>query len=95
MSQLILTLYVSERSARLEKVLNEIHRICEKHLPEGYEIEVVDVLKDPDRAERDRVLATPTLEKTAPMPIRRVIGDLSETVRALAALGLVTDGSCQ
>jgi circadian clock protein KaiB len=63
-----------------------LRRICEEDLGGAYELEIIDVLEDPDAAERDKVLATPTLIKQLPPPIRRVIGDLSNKEKVLFGL---------
>jgi circadian clock protein KaiB len=77
---------VTGRSPRAEVAIANLRRICEEDLGGAYELEIIDVLEDPDAAERDKVLATPTLIKQLPPPIRRVIGDLSNKEKVLFGL---------
>jgi circadian clock protein KaiB len=84
----VLRLYVAgTRSASLRAV-NNIKRICERHLAGRYRLDVVDLYQQPARAKEDDVLAAPTLVKTEPGPTRRIIGDLSDERRVLAGLGI-------
>lgn len=71
---------------RAETAIANLRRICDAELRGQYEIEVIDVLKEPDRAEQDKILATPTLIKQLPPPLRRVIGDLSNKDKVLLGL---------
>ncbi len=66
----------------------KLRELCEARVPGDYELEVIDVLHEPDRAEVARIMATPTVLKLAPLPRRRVIGDLSDTDLAAVALDL-------
>jgi circadian clock protein KaiB len=65
-----------------------LKRICEEHLAGSYQIEVVDLLKNPQLAEGDQILAIPTLVRKLPEPVRKIIGDLSNTERVLVGLDL-------
>jgi circadian clock protein KaiB len=65
-----------------------LRRICEHELKGRYEMEVIDVLEDPDAAERERIVAVPALIKQIPPPLRRIIGDLSNTDQVLLGLDL-------
>ena len=85
------TLFVAGRSARAEQAIRNLEQLCEQHLGGDAEYEVVDVLANPEAAERHRVLSTPTLDKSAPQPARRVIGDLSDPARLIPALALYLD----
>lgn len=82
----LLKLYVTGSSPRAEQAVANLKRICEEDLHGDYELEVIDVLKHPELAESDRVLATPTLIKQLPPPLRRVIGDLSDKDKVLLGL---------
>jgi circadian clock protein KaiB len=84
----LLRLFVTGSSGRAQQALANLRRICEEELNDRYEIEVVDVLERPDLAENERVLATPTLIKRLPPPLRRVIGDLSDKEKVLLGLEL-------
>lgn len=83
------TLYVTGRTRRSERASVNLRALCDSRLSNGdFEIEIVDVLEHPARAETDRVIATPTVIRTAPLPRRRVIGDLSIADQAAHALDL-------
>lgn len=83
------TLYVTGRTRRSERASSNLRDLCHERLPEGsFHIEVIDVLEHPARAESDRVIATPTVIRTTPLPRRRVIGDLSISDQAAHALDL-------
>jgi circadian clock protein KaiB len=81
-------LYVAGQTERSQTALANLRVLCEAVLPGRYELEVVDVVEQPGRAEEQRILATPTVVRLAPSPQRRVIGDLSDHRRAALALGL-------
>ena len=83
-----LTLYISGGSARSELAVANLRRICDQELPGQYELEVIDVLEQPERAEDAKILATPTLIKELPPPLRRIIGDLSDKDKLLFGLAL-------
>ncbi len=83
------TLFVTGRTRRSERASTNLRRLCADRLPDGsYEIDIVDVLDHPARAESERVIATPTVIRTEPLPRRRVIGDLSIAEQAAHALDL-------
>lgn len=84
----ILKLYVTGASSRAEKAIANLQRICQDELRGEYKLEIIDVLEQPQRAEDDKILATPTLIKQLPPPLRRVIGDLSDTEKVLLGLEL-------
>lgn len=81
-------LYVAGTSPRTERVIANLKRICEEEFAARYELLVVDVMSQPALAEQEKILATPTLIKERPLPVRRIIGDLSHKEKVLAALGL-------
>lgn len=81
-----LRLYVAGQSPKSIAAIANLKRICETHLPGRYEIEVVDLIKDPGRAKADQVVAIPTLVRRLPEPLKRVIGDLSKADRVLVGL---------
>lgn len=86
-TRLQLRLYVTGQTPRSEKAMTNLRRIMEAEgLADGYDLEVVDVLERPELAEQERIMATPTLVRRVPPPIRRVIGDLSDW--ELVVLGL-------
>lgn len=83
-----LRLYVAGRTARSSIALSNLERICETHLKGQYRIEVIDVLKNPQLARGDQILALPTLVRKLPEPMRKIIGDLSHEDRVLIGLDL-------
>jgi circadian clock protein KaiB len=86
LSKYILTLYVTGTSPRTKVAIDNLNRICVQELDGRYELEIVDVLEHPQRAEDEKILATPTLIKQLPPPLRRVIGDLSDKDKVLLGL---------
>jgi circadian clock protein KaiB len=83
-----LRLYVAGKTARSVAAFDNLKRLCEKHLPGKYRIEVVDLLVHPQLAKGDQIIAIPTLVRKLPPPIRKVIGDLSNVERTLVGLQL-------
>lgn len=79
-------LYVAGQTAKSLAAFANLKRICEEHLPGQYHIEIVDLLKNPTLAKGDQILAIPTLVRKLPHPIRKIIGDLSNTERVLVGL---------
>jgi circadian clock protein KaiB len=86
LSTYVLKLYVTGANPRTERAVANLRHICDSELTGRYTLAIIDVLEDPEAAERDRVLATPTLIKELPLPLRRVIGDLSDHAKVLLAL---------
>ena len=91
MTKYKLRLYITGRTPRSEIALNNLRRICESELSSRYEIEVIDVLENPQLAEDEKILATPTLVKELPEPLRKIIGDLSDREKVLLGLDLRPD----
>ncbi|HEX3866052.1 MAG TPA: circadian clock protein KaiB [Gemmatimonadaceae bacterium] len=85
-SNYLLKLYVTGTSPRAELAVTNLRRICEHDLNGRYELQVIDVVAHPQAAEDAKILATPTLVKLLPPPLRRVIGDLSDRERVLLGL---------
>ena len=73
-------------SSRTGTAIANLRRICEQELEGQYDLEIIDVLQFPDLAEDEKILATPTLIKSLPLPLRRVIGDLSDKEKVLLGL---------
>jgi len=88
MGHYTLKLYVTGNTARAERAIRNLRRICEIELQGRYEMRVIDVLERPQLAEDDRILATPTLIKRLPPPLRRIIGDLSDVEEVLLGLDI-------
>lgn len=88
MSKLLLKLYITGQTPRSIHALANLHRICEQELANDYELVVIDVLEQPQIAEDEKILATPTVIKELPPPMRRLIGDLSSAEKVLNGLDL-------
>jgi len=89
-SRFELTLFVSGASDRSARAITNARELCEAHLHGRYDLTVVDLHEDLSRALDNRVLAAPTLVRQRPLPVRRFVGDLSDVVRVLSALGIAT-----
>jgi circadian clock protein KaiB len=81
-----LRLYVAGQTTKSMAAIANLERLCKSHLDGRYEIEVVDLLKNPTLAEGDQILAVPTLVRKLPEPIKKIIGDLSNEARVLVGL---------
>jgi circadian clock protein KaiB len=81
-----LRLYVAGHTPKSVTALANLKRLCEEHLAGRYSIEVVDLLQDPTRARVDQIVAIPTLVRTLPEPVRKLIGTLADTERVLVGL---------
>ncbi len=83
-----LRLYVAGHTPKSITAFANLKKICEEHLPGKYHIEVVDLVRNPQLAKGDQIIATPTLVRKLPPPLKKIIGDLSNTVRVLVGLDL-------
>lgn len=83
-----LRLYVAGQTPKSLRAFENLKRLCEEHLPGQYSIEVIDLVVNPRLAKEDQILAIPTLVRKLPDPIRKIIGDLSDTERTLVGLQL-------
>jgi circadian clock protein KaiB len=83
-----LRLYVAGQTPRSLAAFANLKRLCEEHLKGRYDIEVVDLVKNPQLAAGDQILAIPTLVRRLPQPLRKIVGDLRDTERALVGLQL-------
>lgn len=84
----ILRLYVTGSSARSLRAVSNLKKICEEHLPQDYDLEVIDIYKNPDAAREEQIIAAPTLVKRLPKPLRKFVGDLSNTQKILVGLDI-------
>jgi circadian clock protein KaiB len=84
-----LRLYIAGQSARSIAAIANLRRICDAHLDGRYSIEVIDLMERPQLAKADNVLALPTLVRKLPVPVRKIIGDLSNVDRVLVGLDIV------
>jgi circadian clock protein KaiB len=83
-----LRLYVAGQTPKCVKAFANLRKLCEEHLPGQYRIEVIDLMENPQLAEGDQILAIPTLVRKLPEPVKKIIGDLSNTERVLVGLDL-------
>jgi circadian clock protein KaiB len=83
-----LRLYVAGQTPKCIAAVRNLNDFCEEHLAGKYHIEIVDLLEDPKRARDDQILAIPTLVRKLPQPLRKIIGDLSNTERVLVGFDL-------
>jgi len=84
----VLRLYVAGQSPKALTALANLKKICEEQLEGKYSIEVIDLLINPQLGKEDQILALPTLVRKLPVPVRKIIGDLSDTERVLVGLDL-------
>jgi circadian clock protein KaiB len=85
----VLRLYVAGQTPKSLTAFVNLKKICEEHLAGRYQIEVIDLLENPQLARGDQILAIPTLVRKLPAPVRKIIGDLSNTERVLIGLDLL------
>jgi circadian clock protein KaiB len=83
-----LRLYVAGETAKSAAALKNLKKLCERHLAGRYTIEVIDLMKDPALAQRDQIIAIPTLIRELPEPLKRIIGDLSNAEKVLVGLDI-------
>ncbi len=86
--QIKLRIYVTGKSSRSSHALEHLQNICEKELAGQVDLEVIDVLENPEMAEEDKILATPTLIRELPPPLRKIVGDLSDRDKVLVGLDI-------
>jgi circadian clock protein KaiB len=89
----VLRLYVTGQSQRSQTSIATLRQICEEQLEGRYELQIIDILENPQLAEDEKILATPTLIRALPEPMRRIIGDLSQVDRVLLGLDLLVHPS--
>src|SRR6476620_2593379 len=82
----ILRLYVTGSSGKSLRAVHNLKKLCDEHLPNEYDLEVIDIYKDPEAAREAQIVAAPTLVKKLPQPIRKFVGDLSNTQQILVGL---------
>jgi len=83
-----LKLFISGQNLRSRSAIKNLRHICEEELADQCELDIIDVLEQPQEAEDEKILATPTLIKAVPTPIRRIIGDLSDKGKVLEGLDI-------
>jgi circadian clock protein KaiB len=85
----VLRLYVAGSTPRSSRAITNLKAICETHLRDRYDLTVVDLYEQQERAQEDLIVVAPTLVRRLPLPVRRMMGDLSQTDHVLAALDLL------
>jgi circadian clock protein KaiB len=83
-----LLLYISGATQRSKRAITNIKKICEEHINGRYNLKVVDIYQSPEQLAEYNIVAAPTLIKETPLPVRRLVGDLSDTARVLKGLAL-------
>lgn len=86
----ILRLYVTGSTGRSLRAVNNLKKLCDEHMPNDYDLEVIDIYKNPNAAREEQIVAVPTLVKKLPQPIRKFVGDLSNTQKILVGLDIYT-----
>ena len=89
-SRYMLRLFVTGQTSRSVRAIENIRQICERHWKDRYDLEVVDIYQQPEMAARHQLIAAPTLVKELPLPVRRLVGDMSDNSRVLSGLNLTT-----
>lgn len=84
----MLKLYVTGDTPRTDRAISNLKELCEENFPNNYKMIIVDVLKQPELAEKEKIIVTPTLIKEFPLPQVRIIGDLSDLNTVLMGLGI-------
>jgi circadian clock protein KaiB len=84
----VLKLYISGMTPRSRRAIDNLQKLCKEHLFDGYDLEIIDIYQQPGLAKGAQIVAAPTLVKALPLPLRRVIGDLSDPGRILLVLGV-------
>ena len=91
----VLRLFVAGTTTRSQNAILNVRRLCDEHLAGRCDLEVIDVYTHPEQTRDFQIVATPTLVKVAPEPLRRIVGDLSDRARILGALSLDPAGGAQ
>lgn len=84
----VLRLYITGMTPNSKKAVENIKKICEEHLAGRYNLQVIDIYQQPSLAEGEQIIAAPTLVKIQPAPLKRLIGDMSDTEKVLSGLGI-------
>ena len=89
-SKNVLKLYVTGDTIRSDRAISNLEKLCQENFLNEYKIHIIDVLKQPDIAEKEKIIVTPTLIRESPLPQVRIIGDLSDIKTVLIGLGIST-----
>ncbi|MGI0481141.1 circadian clock KaiB family protein [Geminocystis sp. CENA526] len=90
MSNYILRLYITGNSLNSQRAIANLLKLCKEELNNQYKVEIIDVLEEPQRAEKEKILVTPTLIKQLPPPLQRIIGDLSNREKVICGLDVIS-----
>lgn len=88
----VLRLFVAGTTLRSQRAISHMRHICDEHLPGRFDLEVIDVYANPQATLEYQIVATPTLVKVLPEPLRRIIGDLSDHARVMRGLNITSAG---
>jgi circadian clock protein KaiB len=86
----VLKLYVTGMTPRAQEAIRNIQRICEEELKGRYDLEVIDIYQQPELAKKEQILAAPTLIRKLPLPLRKLVGDMSNKEKVIAGLEVTT-----
>ena len=89
----VLRLYVTGMTPKAQVAIRNIKKICEEELKGRYELEVIDIYQQPELAKREQIIAAPTLIRTLPLPLRRLVGDMSDKEKVIVGLQLMPEAS--
>lgn len=92
MNKFVLKLYITGQTPASARAVANLQKICKQELDDRYELQIIDILERPQLAEDEKILATPTLIKELPPPLKRIIGDLSDKEKVLLGLDLSMTG---
>jgi circadian clock protein KaiB len=87
--KLILKLYISGMSPKSMEAIKNLKQLCDEHLKDGFELEIIDIYKNPEMASEQHIVFCPSLIKTLPLPRKTLVGTLSNTEKVISALGLI------
>jgi circadian clock protein KaiB len=87
----VLRLYITGSTPRSQEAIRNIRRICEEELKDRYDLEVVDVYQQPELARKEQILAAPTLIRKLPLPLRKLVGDMSDKERVIVGLEILSE----
>ena len=86
----VLRLYITGMTPRAQEAIRNIRRICEEELKGRYELEIIDIYQQPELAKKEQILAAPTLIRKLPLPLRRLVGDMSDREKVIVGLELMS-----
>jgi len=92
MERYVLRLYVAGNSYRSQRAIESVRQVCDEYLKDRCDLEIIDIYQDRTAIPEDLILAAPTLIRRLPLPLRRVIGDMTEKEKVLVALDLIPRG---